>query len=179
MAATAAQMEGNARIGRPVPTIEEIRSWVELGEVEVRVADMLEHAGEYDLPRRHQGVEEIRALADLDLLDVGSVVLEEARRRGVTLNDCPAWCETPSHPDLFSEEAHTSRLTGDDSANVDLVQDERSGRRELAVTIDERTDPAFMPASGAVARLRDLAAMLTAAADRLERIEAAEMVGAR
>lgn len=118
--------------------------------------------------KRH---DEMRALDDEDLLDIGSVVLEEARRRGVTVNDCPAWCQTPSHPDLFSDEAHESRLTGDDCAHVNLVQDERSGQRELWVTIDERTDPVGVPALGAGARLRELAAMLTAAADRFEGID--------
>lgn len=112
---------------------------------------------------------QVRALSDDDLLDIGFLVLDEARRRGVTVNDCPAWCQTPSHPDLFSDEAYEVRLAGDDATNVLLVQDQRTGQRELFITPWERAGTVTVVASGAP--LLDLLAMLTAALERLEQID--------
>ena len=81
---------------------------------------------------------QVRALSDDDLLDIGFFVLDEARDSGVTVNDCPAWCQTPSHPDLFSDEAYEVRLAGDDATNVLLVQAEHRAARAVHSPVGAR-----------------------------------------
>jgi hypothetical protein len=56
--------------------------------------------------------------------------------------------------------------------NVLLVQDERTGTRELWLTVQPQADPVVVAASGA--RLRDLAAMLTSAAYHLAAVDCQE-----